>query len=120
MPRLELPLRYMEENMSKGIGRHELAKLVSLSDTRFHYVFKNATGLAPLAYLKHVRLKKAQALLFQTDMQVSEIGAHVGYPDIFHFSKIFKGMFHISPLEYRRESRMWLMEGKGRDMVGKD
>lgn len=103
--RLERPLRYLEENLSEDVCRHELAKLVGLSDTRFHYVFKSATGLSPMAYLRNVRMRKAQALLLQTDLQVSEIGERVGYPDVFHFSKVFKSAFRKSPTDYRHDIR---------------
>jgi len=103
--RLERPLRYLEENLSGDVCRHELAKLAGLSDTRFHYVFKSATGLSPMAYLRNVRMRKAQSLLLQTDLQVSEVGVRVGYPDVFHFSKVFKSAFHKSPSEYRHDIR---------------
>jgi len=105
LSRLERPLRHLEENLAKDVCRHELAVLAGLSDTRFHYVFKNATGLAPMAYLKNVRMRKAQALLLQTDLQISEVGERVGYPDVFHFSKVFKSTFCKSPSGYRHDIR---------------
>lgn len=105
LSRLERPLRYLEEHLSDEVCRSELARLAGLSDTRFHYVFKSATGLAPMAYLKNVRMRKALALLLQTDLQISAIGEQVGYPDVFHFSKVFKNAFRKSPTEYRHEIR---------------
>lgn len=110
--RLEPTLKHMEGNISRSVNRHELAKLAALSDTRFHYVFKEAMGMSPMAYLKSVRMRQAQLLLFQTELQVAEIGERVGYPDVFHFSKTFKQAFGASPTEYRRETRQWLLESR--------
>lgn len=105
LSRLERPLRYLDEHVADDICRHELARQAGLSDTRFHYVFKSATGLSPMAYLKNVRMRKAQALLLQSDLQISEVGARVGYSDVFHFSKVFKRAFLKSPTEYRHDIR---------------
>ena len=105
LSRLAPSLRYLDEHSMEMLCRHDLAMTAGLSDTRFHYVFKNATGYSPMAYLKNVRLRKAQALLISTDLQISEIGNRVGYPDIFHFSRLFKNAFHKSPSEYRLDLR---------------
>ena len=63
-----------------------------------------------MAYLKSVRLREAQTLLFKTDLRVEEIGERVGYPDVYHFSKTFKQSSSTSPTDYRRQVRQWLLE----------
>lgn len=103
--RIEPALRYMEAHLSGDICRHDLAKLSSLSETRFHFVFKSAIGISPMTYLKNLRMKKAQLLLFQSELSIAEVGERVGYPDVFHFSKIFKNTFSITPSGYRKETR---------------
>lgn len=107
--RIEPALRYMEAYLSGNICRHDLAKLSSLSETRFHFVFKSAIGISPMTYLKNLRMNKAQILLFQSELSIAEVGERVGYPDVFHFSKIFKDTFLITPSKYRKETRMRLM-----------
>ncbi|MBI2193177.1 MAG: helix-turn-helix transcriptional regulator [Planctomycetes bacterium] len=105
--RLSPVLRYIRENLARGISRGELASMVYLSPTRFHAVFKNATGLAPMDYVKRLRLKEAQLLLARTDDAIAEVGRRVGYRDPFHFSRLFKAFCGMSPLEYRGSNR-WL------------
>lgn len=112
IPRMEPVFRHMETNLSRHIGRGDLAKLASLSETRFHSVFKTVVGMSPMAYLKSVRMRKAQVLLAQSQFRISEIGEHVGYPDVFHFSKVFKNSLGISPLGYRKNLQHWLARGK--------
>ncbi|MBN2712751.1 MAG: helix-turn-helix domain-containing protein [Planctomycetes bacterium] len=113
--RLESALRFMEDNLGAAINRRDLARRANLSETRFHYVFKYATGLAPLAYLKKIRMNHAQTLLFQTDLPIGEIGESIGYPDIFHFSKIFKQFCGLSPSRYRSDTRAQLQESTRRE-----
>lgn len=108
--RVEPALKYMEEHLALPIYRRKLAQTVSLSETRFHYVFKAATGVAPMVYLKNVRMRRAQILLAQTDLGVADIGERVGYPDLFHFSKTFRHEFNMSPSRYRGEMRQWVRQ----------
>ena len=104
--RIETALRYMDVHLSADICRHDLAKLSSLSETRFHFVFKSAIGISPMTYLKNLRMNKAQILLFQSELSIAEVGEKVGYPDVFHFSKIFKNTFLTTPSAYRKETRL--------------
>jgi AraC-like DNA-binding protein len=110
--RLEAALKHMESHLAERVSRAELARLMGLSETRFHYVFTEALGSSPLSYFRNLRMQQAQLLLFQTDLQVAAIGARVGYPDLFHFSKAFKQAFGVSPSEYRQETRRWVQEGQ--------
>lgn len=110
-PRLEPVFRYVEENMAHPIRRENLAKLAFLSETHFHYVFKNLMGMSPMAYVKSVRMRKAQLLLMQTQLRIEEVGTSVGYPDIFHFSKVFKEAAGTSPNNYRKSLLRWFEEG---------
>lgn len=107
MTRLEPALRYLESHLSEPVRCRELAKMTSLSETRFQHVFKEAMGLSPMRYMRNIRIRKAQELLCQSDMQIAEAGAAAGYPDIFHFSKVFKTACGISPSVYRKEARLW-------------
>jgi AraC-like DNA-binding protein len=101
--RLEPVFNYVEEHIDRPIQRSELARLVFLSETRFHYVFKKVVGLAPMAYVMSVRMRKAQLLLAQPILTITQVGGKVGFYDIFHFSKTFKSTFGISPLHYRKK-----------------
>jgi len=39
--------------------------------------------------------------LSTTNLPISEIGAQVGYPDQFHFSKTFRKVVEMNPSTYR-------------------
>lgn len=95
-------LTFVQENMEKKINRKTLANQLSLSETRFHYIFKEIMKISPMHYLRNVRFQKAHILLTTTDMPVHEISSMVGYADCFNFSKQFKNYFGESPLAVRK------------------
>ncbi len=104
--RMEPVFNYVEKHLDQPIQRSQLAQLVFLSETRFHYVFKKVVGLAPMAYVMRARMRKAQVLLAQPISTITEISRKVGFADIFHFSKTFKSTFGISPLRYRKKIKL--------------
>jgi AraC-like DNA-binding protein len=98
-------LSYMQKNVATISCRKELSDVINISETRFHYIFKDITGYSPISYLKIIRLKKSQMLLLTTDMSVDAISRQVGYADVFNFSKQFKKQLGTSPSEYRKYHR---------------
>jgi AraC-like DNA-binding protein len=50
--------------------------------------------------IRSVRLKKAEMLLKQNRMTISEVAYEVGYNDPKYFSKLFRTQFGKTPSEY--------------------
>jgi AraC-like DNA-binding protein len=103
--RISKVLDFIHKNMTGDISRKTLAGLMNLSETRFHYVFKEIMGVSPMDYLITARMRKAQHLLLFTDLSITEIAEDVGLNDVFYFSKQFKIYHHLSPLKYRQTYR---------------
>ncbi len=101
--RLTPLLHYMATHIEQPQSTSLLASRVNLSEPRFFEVFLKSVGMPPGRYLQQLRLRKAQELLLATDMQVKEIAQKTGYQDEFHFSRLFKKRFGISPKSYRRQ-----------------
>ncbi len=83
--------------------RDSLARLAGLSPSQFHAVFRQAMGVPPLEYVHSVRMRHAQDLLLRTADPIGAIAAAVGYRDPFHFSRLFKARFGLSPGQYRQQ-----------------
>lgn len=49
----------------------------------------------------NIRMKKARTLLKNGNMTVENIAAAVGYPSVEHFSRTFKKLYDMTPVEYR-------------------
>ena len=106
-PVLEV-LVWMRAHLDRPLTRSELSAVAGFSPTRFHYVFKEILGLAPMAYLRQLRLHQAQRLLVESDLAVGEIALACGFSDPFHFSRQFKAASGVAPLVYRRDHRSGL------------
>lgn len=81
----------------------ELARQSGYSATHFHDLFKTVHGMSPQAYVIAYRIEQARHLLKESDQSVSQIAYHLGYRDVFFFSRQFKSQTGKSPLAYRRE-----------------
>jgi AraC-like DNA-binding protein len=106
LQRLVPVLTYIEAHLADtALPRERLAVIACLSSSRFFAVFKRVLGVGPGDYVRNVRLQWAQRLLIGSDHTVQEIAVKVGYPDPFHFRRLFKRHFGASPTHYRHAVR---------------
>jgi len=99
----EKSIKYIHDNYTEKIQIPQLAKLESLSNSRFITLFSKEKGKTPSEYILELRLSRACDLLLSTDMEIGLIGISSGYKDQYFFSKIFKKHIGISPQEYRKK-----------------
>jgi transcriptional regulator GlxA family with amidase domain len=63
------------------------------------------TGLSLSRYLRAMRLRKAQELLTDSGLNVSEVAYAVGFEDPKYFSRVFSEAFGVSPAAFRASAR---------------
>ncbi|MBS1370535.1 MAG: helix-turn-helix transcriptional regulator [Lentisphaeria bacterium] len=83
----------------------ELVKHSGMSRQSFYAKFKRATGFAPLEYVTRKRLREAEIMLLNGDGSIAEIAEALHFTDQFHFSHLFKRVYGISPLNFRKSAR---------------
>lgn len=86
----------------KNWSIEELAKLVNLSPSRFHALYKAAFGISPLKDIIENRIQTAKNMLIATDFSVTEISERLGYQNTNHFIRQFKSIQKQTPLSYRK------------------
>lgn len=97
-------VNYLNENYSCKISLDQIAKNLYLSPVYISKLFKEETGESPINYLIKIRLNKARELLEQKEFgSIKGIANQVGYEDVYHFSKLFKKYYGISPLNYSKQ-----------------
>ncbi|RUS47771.1 AraC family transcriptional regulator [Cohnella sp. AR92] len=65
-------------------------------------IFKQHTGLTPIAFLTRTRIDHGRRLLRERhELTVEQIASSVGYPDALYFSKLFRKHYGQTPTEYR-------------------
>lgn len=79
-----------------------MAKSAAMSVAHFSERFKTQTGMSPMAYVIHLRMQRAAALLQWAEAPVAEVAARVGYEDAYYFSRLFRSVFGVSPRAYRK------------------
>lgn len=94
-------LQYIQENFAT-VTLEKVAE-------RFHYtpeytsqLIRKTTGRKFTDILQKIRIEKAQIMLQDTNLSVSNIAHEVGYENTEHFIRIFKKNLHMTPTEYRR------------------
>ena len=72
------------------------------SRTQIHKKLAKWTGLSTSRFIRMIRLRKAKALLLDTDLNISEVAYEVGFKDSHYFSRVFSISFQMCPREFRR------------------
>lgn len=84
-----------------SLGVEQLAEQLGYSSNYFSRIFKNITGYYVNDYIRQVRIVKAQELLTDTSLTISEIAAMTGFTTDNYFYSIFKKETGMTPAAYR-------------------
>lgn len=107
-PQDKLFLQKVDEIVRRNIAEEEfnitkLAQEIGVSRSSLYNKFNTLTGFSPNDYLMNARLKEAAKMLRERpDLQVSEVSYSVGFNSPRYFTRCFKGMYLVSPVEYRK------------------
>ena len=77
-----------------------LSTLANISYTYFRKIFTQVYGCPPMEYLTLLRMKKAAEMLKTDYASIEAVSISVGYNSIYHFSKMFKKHFGVSPSKF--------------------
>lgn len=102
---VERIIDYFEDHYSEKISLDQIAENMYLSPFYISKIFKSEIGDTPIRHLINIRLEKAKTLLESgSNSSIQEIAAMVGYDDAYHFSKLFKKHYGLSPSQARKRS----------------
>lgn len=100
-------VRTVEEKMDNpDFNIDAVAEAMSASRTTFYKKFKSLTGLAPVEFVRDMRLQRAKQLLDAGGGNVSEVAYMVGFSNPKYFSTCFKEKYHLSPSDYLRTNTL--------------
>jgi two-component system response regulator YesN len=106
-------LEYVKKHYATGLTLEEVARHCAVSPEHLSRLFRKETGMNYMQVVTALRIDKAKRLLRSTTDKVYEIGFSVGYGDYRHFTKVFKQIEGMSPVEYRRQGGSREDEGQG-------
>jgi AraC-like DNA-binding protein len=96
-------LEYIENNYSERITIDQLSSMVNMSRFHFCRVFKSITEKPLGEYLNLLRINKAEAMLKNSSVNITEAAMACGFDDINYFSRMFKKYKKVAPSSIVKE-----------------
>lgn len=82
-----------------------LASEFGLSRSYLSKYIKEKSGMTFQEAVKTARIRKACAMLKETNQTVESIAAYVGYENVEHFNRLFKAVKKMTPIQFRRKNQ---------------
>jgi AraC-like DNA-binding protein len=89
-------------DLSGATPLDEIARACGLSVSHFSRAFRRSTGLAPHAWLLHVRIETAKSMLRGRGSSLSMVALACGFADQSHFTRVFTRRVGLSPGAWRK------------------
>lgn len=102
--RLNRTLEYINQNLPRDIRLWELAQIAGMSPNYFCELFKASTGLPPYQYILKCRIERAKQYLRDPKITLACAGVASGFADQSHFTKVFRRMVGVTPMQFRGAS----------------
>jgi AraC-like DNA-binding protein len=109
--RIARVLIYVHAEYARPLSVEEMASKAAMSVAAFHHYFKLVTASSPLQYLKRIRLDQARRLMAHHGYNANTAARAVGYESPSQFSREFKRLFGVTPLEEAEHMRARLAAG---------
>lgn len=94
---------YIRHHLSDAIKTEDIAASLFMSRSHLSTRFKAETGMNLNEYIHYIKISEAKHLLAHTDKNLSLISNYLGYSSQSHFTRMFKRLVGISPMEYREK-----------------
>lgn len=96
---------YIIDNYTRpDISLESIASGTGFSEAQIRRTLKSRLRITPVKHINFLRLEKAERLLSESNLSISEIAFATGFEDQFYFSRAFKKQYGISPTGYRRNN----------------
>jgi AraC-like DNA-binding protein len=102
LEKINKSFEYIEKNYSEDIHLKDIAGAAGFSEYYFSRLFKEITEKSFHQYLNEVRIKKAEALLSNSNYTVSEAAYASGFSSIATFDRLFREIKGCTPQEFRK------------------
>lgn len=93
-------INFINEHYNDNLTLNDLAQTYNLNATYCCRLFVKYYNCNFTEYLRNIRMAKACELL-KEDYEIADVAENVGYNDYYHFCKIFKKTYGITPYKYK-------------------
>lgn len=92
---------FIEDANDRFVSLQEIANHLGVSADHLGRIIKKEIGISFNDYQKTFKSQKAAEMLVNTDKTITDIAESVGFSNTSFFSKCFRRIYKVSPLEYR-------------------
>ncbi|KOR26946.1 AraC family transcriptional regulator [Clostridium sporogenes] len=99
-------IKYINEHFAEDIDLKKLADIEHYNISYYSEWFKSKMKVSPIEYIQNLRVQKAKSLLLNTNLTILQISQIVGYEHNSSFTRVFKHLEKISPIEFRKNQKI--------------
>lgn len=101
-------IKYIENHYyDPKLSNSQLAEMCRISEVYFRKLFYEEYKITPKQFIIDLRLGKAKQLLADGGMKISVIAEKCGFSNPYHFCRMFKEKFALTPSEYMLKNRSY-------------
>ena len=102
---IEAAVSYMKNHLKEAITLEELAASANFSSSYLAQLFREYSSYSPVEYFLRMKIQAAAKDIIFTDLSIREIAEVYGIDDPYYFSRLFKKITGLSPVQYRKNPR---------------
>lgn len=95
----------LDSNLIADKQPSKYARLMNISEVYLNEAVKATTGLNVSRFILTQVVLNAKRLFINTPLNAKQIAIHLGYEDYAYFSRVFKKIAGVSPIEFRKNLR---------------
>ncbi|MCR4764409.1 MAG: response regulator [Lachnospiraceae bacterium] len=103
-PEFNRLVAYVNDHYSEKLGLSFLADKFGFSKSHVCALFQKHFNMSLNLYLTDLRMRHAKELLLDRTILIKEVAYRCGYTDYYHFFKVFRDHFGVSPKEMREQN----------------
>ncbi len=104
LSRIQSILKLMISQPEKKLSMEEASKMVCMSYFNFCRTFKQVLGHSFVEYQNMLRIRRAEELLYESNMSIAEISEALSFGTISYFNRTFKKYTGINPSDSRKRA----------------
>lgn len=95
---------FISDHLAEDLSIEMITQHIHVSKSVLYKKFRGSFDCTISEYINAKRVEKAADLLLKSDLSIEEISKKTGFTSASYFSKTFKKMKGVSPLQYKKRS----------------
>lgn len=95
---------YIKRNLGSKLSLNQVADVFNFSPNYLSHLFSKTAKVNYVEYITETKITAAKEMMLRGEGRIYEISQKLGYESAFYFSKVFKKVTGMSPLEYMQQA----------------